>query len=202
MATCFMAILFCMVVRKSQDLQLEDEKVHYYSLFASALMLCVFITSYMDHMQNYETYDTADLRTYSLHSDEGCAVDEYLLDESEKTVDGFDYELRTENAAAQIVSESGIKLELAVTAESEATVEIPRFNYLHFKAFDSDGNVFKTTTGTNNRMLLHFDQPYNGTVYIDFVEPWYWRFAEIVSAIGIIVVVTAILLNRLKNKTE
>ena len=69
---------------------------------------------------------------------------------------------------------------------------MPRFAYPYFVATDQYKNRLKTICGHNNKVTVLFDKEYEGEVYIDFIEPWYWRIAELISLVSIIIIVILI----------
>lgn len=193
MAACFLAILFGLCVEKLIELGYVGEKV-YVALAALSLSLtCVFVGAYTDEAYSrtiFSSYDTADQFIYTRGGEFGMYMgDEYLIQGSDTTEGILDYGIYGENVKASFISENGERLEVFADADSNATLELPRFAYPHVIAKDKEGNVLKTKRGNNNKLTVLFPKAYTGEVYVDFVEPWYWRLAEVLSLISVIGVV-------------
>ena len=132
--------------------------------------------------------DTAELPQYNyLGSVEGhvsaLAAAEYLLEGTD--IEILDYTIEAENAEALLVSESGLNMTIRVNTDGNAWVQIPRFNYPNYSVNDENGNILNTATGDNNKMRILIPQSYTGTIIVSYAEPWYWRMSEIVSLIGL-----------------
>ena len=50
--------------------------------------------------------------------------------------------------------------------------------------------------GEQNRIRVIIPAGYNGTIKIRFCEPWYWRISELISVIGVIMILICFKKNR------
>lgn len=193
MAACFLAILLGLCIEKSIELEYVSEK-SYVALAALTLTItCFFIGAYTDEAYSrtiFSSYDTADQFIYTRGGEFGMYMgDEYLIQGSDTSEGILDYGVYGENVKASFISEKGEHLEVFADAKDNATLELPRFAYPHVIAKDKDGNILKTKRGNNNKLTVLFPKAYTGEVFVDFVEPWYWRLAEVLSLISVIGVV-------------
>ena len=186
MAVCFMTILLGLVVEKLIETGVFDRKLYSYTVVVSLLMTFVFVSAFEDDSELLFPYDTADLYTYTHHNAFGLGAAEYLLDDTDMSTDVLDYGVYGDNITAVIQSESGLHMEIWVDAGDDATLEVPRFAYPHFVATDDDGKTLTVVQGHNNKVTVEIPTAYQGTIFIDYVEPWYWRVAEVVSVLTII----------------
>lgn len=110
-----------------------------------------------------------DLRQENLFVEEGIEISDY-------TKIGTTIEFHCENAA-----------------EKEGRLELPLLYYEGYQATgrEADGTSFpiEVSAGQNNVVSLELDAGMEGDVVLEFVEPWYWRMAEIVSVIYLGVVI-------------
>ena len=83
-------------------------------------------------------------------------------------------------------------------AANDGQVEIPRFNYKGYKAFDDSGLRYAISDGDNNCISVGIPGGFSGEITVDFYEPFYWRIAEIISAFSAVVLIILGLLH--KNK--
>lgn len=194
MACCFLSVLLGLCVDKLFETEVERKTVYIRGTIIGILMTSLFISQYQDEkytLSVFDSYDTADLYTYTRELDFGMYIGfEYLLSGTAVDKVALNYDLYGENSQSAILGENGTKLQVFVNAIEGGTVEVPRFAYPYFVARDQFGNKLSTDVGFNNRIKLLFDEPYNGVVNIDFEEPWHWRFAEIISLITAIGILT------------
>lgn len=84
----------------------------------------------------------------------------------------------------------------AVTSEA-GYIELPLIGYKGYVATDSaTGENLDITTAPNSALRILLPAGYNGSVSVDFHEPPYWRAAEIISLISLLVFVTFFGYNR------
>mgnify|MGYP001050368207 CR=1 FL=1 len=84
---------------------------------------------------------------------------------------------------------NGNEADLQVTNNSgeEQTLELPLILYKGYRAEDTrTGGGMELSNGKSHRAILHLPGGYAGSVKIKFVEPWYWRAAELISLAGYI----------------
>lgn len=56
-----------------------------------------------------------------------------------------------------------------------------------YRCFDtSTKQAFPVSRGSNNKVHVDLPDHYSGTLRVDFVEPWHWRAAEMISLITFI----------------
>ena len=189
-AVCFLSILLIFAIEQVIELGLVNNKIYRYVALLSFFMTFVFISNYQDEAyitSIMRSYDTADLSLYTRTGNFGMVLGtEYLINGSNVGTDYLDYSVYGENATAAIIGEKGVKTSIYVDANDNAAVTIPRFAYPHFVVKDQLGNKLETTTGFNNRIRVLFPTAYKGEIYIEFIEPWYWRMAELISLVSII----------------
>lgn len=71
-------------------------------------------------------------------------------------------------------------------AGQDAFVDLPRFWYPGYKAYDAN-MVFPVTKSDNNgRIRVELPEGYKGVLTVRFVEPVLWRIAEIISVLSIV----------------
>lgn len=68
-------------------------------------------------------------------------------------------------------------------------VTVPLFYYIGYEARDAETDkkleIFRSED--NNRIGVRLWEGYSGTFRVQFKEPWYWRFAEIISLLTVLV---------------
>jgi hypothetical protein len=163
-------------------------------LFAAVLGACSVIQG-TDYMSDFivqqsgmvTAYDGAslmDFRNTAEYLPEGSTLDPFHkldiitsdagLTAGEPVRNGKNYILQVNNATA-----------------TDQTASVTLLMYKGYHAWDDSGNELKlqADTANNNRIMVTVPAGYSGNVTIRFVEPWYWRVGEIVSAVMILFMV-------------
>ena len=101
-----------------------------------------------------------------------------------------DNRVHSENADVREISRDGNNMKLSYISEENAFLEFPIFAYPYYQCRDPvTGEEFVIEKGlTNNRIRIQVPANYEGVVEVAFVQPWYWRAAEIVSFAALIAV--------------
>lgn len=115
---------------------------------------------------------------------------EYLLNGSSIEKTAVDQDVTGENIRAELLEQKGLRMDVACQAQENAWIEVPRFAYWHYRCSDVETKeVYPVTRGENNKIHVELPDHYQGTLRFDFVEPWYWRMAELVSFLGVLAVI-------------
>lgn len=164
----------------------ERKSLYVAIALGSVVMSCAFVSSYEDNVTQVSYLDSAELTEYTYNGDiRALAAPEYLLLNTD--IERLDYVVKGEYAKGYIVSEKGLDMIINVDADQNSYIEIPRFYYPNYQALNENGESYSLETGDNNKIRILFPNKTNGEVYIRYVEPWYWRVSEIISFMGICV---------------
>lgn len=69
-----------------------------------------------------------------------------------------------------------------------ATVTLPLLHYKGYQAIDvASGEELAVVDGENFCVAVELPAGYEGAVYVSFVQPWYWRVAEVVNVLFFVV---------------
>ncbi len=145
------------------------------------IMSCVFASSYSDSASMMYSYDTSDLNLYYIGSGE------YLRLGSSANSLTHKIEHRGMKQV-DLCTRNGSFMELYCEGTNvDGYVEIPIFNYKGFHVVDDAGVEYEIADGTNNVISFTLPPRFSGKIIIDFIEPWYWRLAEIISLVSVII---------------
>ena len=123
-------------------------------------------------------YDYRDMRNNSWIASMG----EYLLTGTDTSQAGLERDVVGENVQISTPERKGTQIQVACQAQENAKIVFPLFAYKYFQCFDIEtGEEFLIIRGENNRIEVQLPNYYQGTIKVCFVEPWYWRTAELVS---------------------
>lgn len=96
-------------------------------------------------------------------------------------------------AGADVLVEAYEKEYLSVDMEcvnnsgKESYVDLPMLYYRGYRAVDDNNQELKVGLGENYVVRVILPGDFEGDISVEFVSPWYWRLAEIVSVIFTIV---------------
>jgi len=80
-----------------------------------------------------------------------------------------------------------IKIDCTNETSSEGYVELPLLYYKGYDIINSPaGTEAKLTQGDNNVVRILLPVGFDGILEVDFVSPWYWRVAEVISVLTFI----------------
>lgn len=158
-------------------------------VFTAALCLLAafqassYIYQVMFHRGVSYKYDEAALNTGNL------VGDEYLYVGSNTWIPFQDNAAHGYHTDINGFWKKGNQVTVSAMATGEKPyVTIPLFYYVGYEAHDVNTNekleIFRSED--NNRIGISLSEEYGGTFRIQFKEPWYWRMAEIISLITIL----------------
>lgn len=132
---------------------------------------------------NQVYYDYRDNRSHKWIASGG----EYLLKGTNTYQTGFEQDVVGENVQLGDPERKGTQIQVACQAGENAKVIFPLFAYKYYQCTDiQTGERLPVMRGSNNRIEVELPNNYQGTLKVCFVEPWYWRAAEIVSLLTLI----------------
>jgi len=76
-------------------------------------------------------------------------------------------------------------------------VDVPLLFYKGYQARDTNsGESLMITQGENGKVRVTLPAGYAGAFSVSFVSPWYWRAAEIISLLCVLVLGASVLWRR------
>lgn len=198
-AVLLLTMLFgCILQSFSREMQRHDLlKNMYVSAVGQCLFMSFFyVSSCADYAGTVYFYDTAELSTYSVGNGEyvraGADINAFTRDISEENMQ-----------RVVILSRRGQRMEIyCETGAESSSVEVPILNYKGYCVIDEFGNTYDLEDGDNR--LIRFSVPgeFSGKVMIDFVEPWYWRMGELISAVAVLILCVRKVLSKKQKKQK
>ncbi|MBR2761785.1 MAG: hypothetical protein IKD66_11530 [Solobacterium sp.] len=189
-AVTTLSILAGHCFERMEELNLWNENTWNTGILLCFVMLCVFVSSYMDNTGQTHIIDKPELHSYSGADGWGFSIgaSEYTLPDT--SVSLLDYEIQGENASGTLVSESGVNLTLDADAGSHSWLEVPRFHLPYFRVTDENGTVLPTEAGFNNKIRILFETGHQGRLTVKFVTPWFVKAADLISLFSVIWLMT------------
>lgn len=149
-------------------------------LACGALSLLIFAYQYSSYNYVVNYYETDELNV-------NCVTSFFLRQNTPEAAVAKNVAQSTGIEAYERVTRAGTYNVFHVTAGPEGgTVELPLFNYKGYRVTDDSGNKYEIHDG--NMDLISIDVPagFDGNLITRFVEPWYWRLAELVSFLTVV----------------
>ncbi len=84
------------------------------------------------------------------------------------------------------------------TSGTDHEIIVPRYNYKYYHIYDDNGQEYSIKDGINNLITFTLPAGYQGNVYLKYIEPWYWRLAELTSFVSLLLLIYV----RRKYKSE
>ncbi len=160
-ALVFLAILLGLAIEHLLEDEFYSEKIYIIVIGMALVSMVFFVGSAEDNAAGVtKYYDTAQL-------DRGAGAIGY----GEYLIEGTD--------TSDLIAINLYKGDLTA-------IDIPKYNYPYYKAYDENGNELAISNGINNRICVSVESSYNGDVTVKFVEPVLWRIAEVISLLGAI----------------
>ena len=96
------------------------------------------------------------------------------------------------------------KLNVTLTNPGEQTaIEIPRINYQGYQAKHLEsGDFMSISSGNSGRLKIDIPAGFRGTIAVDFVSPFYWRGAELISLLTFLGLSLGTLMKHKKSSTR
>lgn len=182
-AACMGAVFFAMKLLKEKELWL-----------LAGLLLCVTVWQddiYFENMTAEEVYlDTVDLNFY-----QGKGTT-YSVGNAEYLPMNVDRQQLTD----EIIAQEGLSIESADRAylsyqlvvsnstDQEKEIKLPILYYTGYEAYDLDSHAaLRTYMGENGCVTVGVPGSYSGHFEMKFHEAWYWRMAEIISLLTLVI---------------
>lgn len=119
-----------------------------------------------------------------LNRERAVSGGEYLLNDSSTVLAFEDCDVSGTGVEVSNVEQNGTTITLSCKAMEDACLTVPIFAYDYYRCIDVETKaVYPCLRGENNKINVVLPAGYQGTLRISFVEPWYWRAAEVVSII-------------------
>ncbi len=189
-ASAVLATLLGIVLVVARRKSMQTLKVYECLAVFLALTGCiVFYSQYADYRKPVCYYGAGEFAG-GVDKD----IDDFtrVTDEGE-TVTFVSSEGAIENADGKIISREGSKIIFECsTGDSPGVVTAPFYNYKGYRAIDLSGRVFDLYDDRYCRVTFDLPENYHDIIVIEFVEPWYWRLAEIITLCSWIVVIAGL----------
>ena len=88
--------------------------------------------------------------------------------------------------SAELVTQNGADYAFKIKMNGAGSVTLPIMNYKGYEVTDDKGNSYEIFDGEQKEISISLPAGFSGTVRARFVEPIYWRAAEIISLLSVI----------------
>lgn len=146
-------------------------------------MTCLFTGYYGDNLERNVYYDTANIDTWDIMGEEykrvGASTYEF---EGKIHGEGLEY--------AEFLTRTGCEMDVRCKIGTDGgEITLPVLNYKGYEVTDEAGNQYTIADDENMLVTVSLPANFEGTIYLRFVEPWYWT-----AAFGVSVAAAAVIL--------
>ena len=135
---------------------------------------------------NYIKYDGHDI----LKAEESLYGAEYLLVDTNRKRLYEEADVIGQDVIINNIERNGNRFKISCEAGQSAYLEFPVFAYKYYCCTDiQTGEAFSITRGDNNKVHVDLPADYQGNLLVYFAEPWYWRAAEVISFVTMIMLI-------------
>lgn len=188
-AGLMLVYLLCMILQK------EWIKTRTKRLFAGLLIVLSFGQgiSYMSQCLNeFEAsriYQEGNLSTFETGNKEYLPINE----ETELNVSKYANQLTYDNSEITVENwyrdNGAVVVSLTNNRNETAQMEVPLLFYKGYHAVTDSGEELFISLGTSSRISVSVPADFTGSFRVEFKEPWYWRFGEIISLLTLLTIV-------------
>jgi hypothetical protein len=149
-------------------------------LACGALSLLIFATQYSSYENTVDYHDTDELNVNFVTS-------YFLRADTPEAAVPKNVGANVNIEAFERLTREGTYNVFYVKAGSEGgTVELPLINYKGYHVTDDNGNEYEIHDGTIDLISVDLPAGFEGNLTTRFIEPWYWRVAEVISLLMLI----------------
>ncbi len=198
-ATVLLTFVLCFSFRMAGQILQK----HFGLLFTGCMVLLAvncgwYFYDFSFSGEPYRVYNTNELYTMQLYSYDYLpgGTDPDAIEENAVYTEGVE--------PLQSYQKQGTRIRCDIQAGTEGGyVDFPLLHYKYYRCVDLDnGQDFPVSAGTNNMVRVTFPASYSGHVQVSFVEPWFWRAAEILSFLTLLACAGALLFRTGGRKQE
>ncbi len=73
-----------------------------------------------------------------------------------------------------------------IKTDKSGKVTLPILNYKGYKVWDEKGQTYRIYNNKQKEITIKLPDNFDGKIYVSFIEPVYWRFAEVVSILSFV----------------
>ena len=203
-ATAVLALLWCAVVSYIWR-QYGQKKA---MVLAAGVVLIMslstghFMVDLLNRGQRIQIHSVADMDSFVASGEEYLLVNTVLDELKQENLflaDGIE-------VSDYIKAGTTITLHARNTADSAGRIELPLLYYDGYRAIatreDGTDIPLQISAGQNNVVSIELEAGMDCDVTVVFCEPWYWRMAEIISAMGLCVIAVYCLWDKRGVKSE
>lgn len=181
----------------------DDKKIaqaYLYIMAGAAVIAALYnATEILDKMGPVKLYD---IRETGVSYVAGGEYVPYVLSEDVNAMLTYRDPSVSDNVEMSAYSKDGIHVtfDAVNNSDSEGYVMLPLLNYKGYKAVNKNTKEkLNITTGSLYDVVVTIPAGYNGTVETKYVGMWYWRVADVVSLIAI-VLIGMLIISQIKDK--
>lgn len=194
LATLLVTIGTCFAIKqlskKTSDTS-DENKISVLPVATIVLCITTFISvgwyyySFLSVASPYRMYDTYELPSTQLYSCEYLPEGSLLVDIKESRYDA------SEGLIYSDITKEGTYFTCHIeNSDSEGYLDVPMTSYKGYEATHVEtGAKLDISNGFNNCIRITIPKGFSGTLEIKFVEPTYWKVAEVITGVSFLLLI-------------
>lgn len=180
MVTILLAFLLGRLLYVYADAQ-TSKILRYIIIVISIVTTSLFADSY-NRAEDFVRYsNTSNLNTMDVMGGE------FILSGTDRYADNSYWIKENNDGVVTGTINNGTDMTITCNNEREAReIVLPRYNYKNYHVFDMAGNEYAISNAQNNIVSFTLPAGFVGEIYLKYIEPVYWRIAEIISLMSVI----------------
>ena len=192
LAGLFMAWLACIILQNETIAQKKRAFITAAVIGVAFWQSLSMMSDVLNKNSPLRIYQEGNLTTCEVSGGEYLPVDYELSD--------YVNNLTYDDAYVSVVTWERDGNQILVEADNKASetqqLEVPFLYYKGYVAKDETGNQLQITSGTSGRVSISLPAGYQGSLCVEFKEPWYWRICEIISLLFLFAICVTLIKQR------
>jgi len=175
----------CILEMSSGESGRQDGR-RWFALYFSGMVVLLCISSI--YLLNDTLYNRSFTRIYN---SEGMGTGyisgaEYLPYGTDASLLTYRGPVAEENVEVEGYEKGALRVDVSCynNSDREGFLELPLLYYKGYRAWDEEtGEALTVYAGNNHAVSVAVPSGYHGVIRTEFVSPWYWRVAEVLSVV-------------------
>lgn len=100
-----------------------------------------------------------------------------------------------------LINRDGTNMDFYVKSNSnDSDIQLPIVNYPYYQVTDDKGNNYEIEDGADCIIRVLIPKGFDGNLHLRFVAPWFWKLADIISLISILLLFVSYIFFSVKEK--
>lgn len=185
-AGIMLAYLVCLILQKDW-IDINKKKLFAGLLFALSFSQgLLYMSKCLSEYSPYHVYQSGNLSTYDVIGGEYFPENSEVSGNEAGCVNELTFNPDVLNVRNWHRDGGAVEVSLTNHSDSTQQMEAPLLLYKGYHAITDSGDELVISPGESYRISVAIPANFDGTIRVEFREPWYWRICELISLIALI----------------